>query len=165
VSTFVNTLHVLAAVLLIGPLVLAPFLGQRAIRRRSEDGVRAAANQLLRFGAGSVLVAGLGVGAVFADDEWTMATPWVLIASTLYVVALGLIGFYAIPALRKASNLVAEATAEPAEVPAGTDTEVHPVPHTAEKLHTISARVAGAGWLLLVAFAAITILMAVRPFE
>lgn len=157
-STFVNTLHVLAAVLVIGPLVLAPFLGQRAIRRGSEDGVRAAAKLLLWFGAGSVLVAGLGVGTVLATDEWTMATPWVLIASTLYVVALGLIGLYAVPALRKASHLVAEGADEtPGASP---DTAA-----SAGKLQAISARVAGAGWLLLVTFAAITILMTARPFE
>lgn len=170
VSTLLNTLHVLAAVLLVGPLVLAPFLGQRAIRRGNEDGVRAAANQLLWFGAGSVLVAALGVGAVLAGDEWTMATPWVLIASTLYVVALGLIGFYAIPALRKASHLVAEVATEPTDLPpssatAAADTDVRTESHAPDKLHAISARVAGAGWLLLIAFAAITVLMTARPFD
>lgn len=180
-STFVNTLHVLAAVLLIGPLVVAPFVGHRAVRRHSEDGVRAAANQLLWFGAGSVLVAGLGVGAVFAGDEWTMSTPWVLVASTLYVVALGLIGFYAIPALRKAAHLVAEATTGTPDISpssgtsaasdtsaadtSATSTEVRTDARTDEKLHAISARVAGAGWLLLLVFAAITVLMTVRPFE
>jgi uncharacterized membrane protein len=175
VSTFLNTLHVLAAVLLTGPLLAAPFAARRAIARRSTYGVRVIANLLALFGAGSLLVAALGVATVLAGDEWELTTPWVLIATTLYVVALGLIWLYAVPALRRAAHLLE--AAEPAPTPEsgpepGPDrpdreaTEPAPEPATAvtpERVLAISARVAGAGWLLLVTFAVITILMTTRP--
>jgi uncharacterized membrane protein len=205
VSTFLNTLHVLAAVLLVGPLVAIPFAARRAITRRSAYGVRVSGNLLALFGAGSLLVAGLGVATVLADDQWELTTPWVLIATTLYGVALGLIWVYAVPALRRAAHLLA-AAAEPvaggpavAEPVAGGPAVAEPVaggpvaggdpepgagpepgggpepepvaaaapatpaPAAPERVYLISARVAGAGWLLLVTFAAITILMTTRP--
>ena len=172
-STLLNALHVLAAVLVVGPLVAAPFAARAAITRRSAYGVRVCGNVLAAFGAGSVLVAGLGAATVLTGDEWDLTTPWVLIASTLYVVALGLIWVYAVPALRRAAHLLAAAAElapavqpepadgpDPAE-PAGPDPE--PAAVTPERVYLISARVAGAGWLLLITFAAITILMTTRP--
>lgn len=114
VSAFLRTLHVLAAVLLTGPLVAAPFLAWWAIRRRHLPTVRLAANLMAAFGAGTLLVAGLGLGALLTGDEWTLATPWVLISATLFVVALALIAGYAVPGLRKAASLVAEEAAAPA---------------------------------------------------
>jgi uncharacterized membrane protein len=195
VSTFLNTLHVLAAVLLVGPLVAIPFAARRAITRRSAYGVRVSGNLLALFGAGSLLVAGLGVATVLADDQWELTTPWVLIATTLYGVALGLIWVYAVPALRRAAHLLAAAAEPVAGGPAvaepvaggpvaGGDPEpgagpepgggpepepvaaaapATPAPAAPERVYLISARVAGAGWLLLVTFAAITILMTTRP--
>jgi hypothetical protein len=205
VSTFLNTLHVVLAVLVIGPLVVAPFAARRAITSRNADGVRFAANQVALFGAGTMLVAGFGVATVLTGDEWTMITPWVLIASTLFVVALGLIFGYAVPALRRAASLVgAGATDQHAAVAAaqpegsgqatgsvepsdsGADlsdeelSEADTVPTPVapdgsfvttadlaakERLDSLSARITGAGWLLLVTFTAITVLMTVRPFS
>jgi hypothetical protein len=107
VSTVLNALHVVLAVLVIGPLVMAPFLARRAIIRRDADGVRFAANQVALFGAGAVVVAGLGVGTVLTGDEWTLTTPWVVVASTLFVVAIGLTWGYAVPAVRRAASMVA----------------------------------------------------------
>lgn len=189
-STALDALHVVLAILVIGPLVVAPFAARRAIARRSGDGIRFAANQLALFGAGSLLVAGSGVATVLAGDEWTMVTPWVLVSSTLFVVALGMIWGYAVPALRKAAQLAdgaaltgaaaaAEAEARPAEAEAGApDRSVEDDGAAAnppavsdrderasQRLDRISARIVGAGWLLLVTFAAITVLMTVRPFS
>lgn len=204
-SDFLRTLHVLAAVLLIGPLVAAPFLAWWAIRRRNAQTVRLAANLMAVFGAGALLVAGLGLGTLLTGDEWTMATPWVLVSATLFVVALALIGGYAVPGLRRAASLVAEETADrpapkavaPAlvatdhlagEAESGAGDESTPpadgsadgsadeTPGAAEgaatdearrrqRLDSITARVTGAGWLLLAMFAAIAVLMTWRPFE
>jgi hypothetical protein len=41
VETFLRSVHVLAAVLLIGPLVFVPFVARRAIGGRDPGGVRA----------------------------------------------------------------------------------------------------------------------------
>jgi uncharacterized membrane protein len=75
--TLLVTLHVLAVVLVIGPMALVPFYAGRAIRRRgAEDSqaaanVRAAANALLVFGTASVVAAGLGVLAVPGSDRYS----------------------------------------------------------------------------------------------
>lgn len=204
-STVLNTLHVVLAVLVIGPLVLAPFAARRAIRKRSADGVRLAANQTALFGAGAVVVAGLGVATVLTGEAWTMVTPWVLIASTLFVVALAVTWGYAVPALRRAASMVsagvfdqyaAVEAAKDAEsgaandAPPGADAgrelteeqlaeaDTVPTPLTPagsfvttadleakQRLDSLSARITGAGWLLLVIFAAIAVLMTLRPFS
>lgn len=196
VSNFLRTLHVLAAVLLIGPLVAAPFLAWWAIRRRNADGVRFAANAMAAFGAGALLVAGLGLGALLTGDQWTLATPWVLISATLFVVALALVWGYAVPGLRRAASLVGEepaavtavsparaagdgtaaetgqeATASPPEAatladePAGQPADGSGADlRRRHRLESITARITGTGWLLVVVFGAITVLMAWRPF-
>ncbi|WP_245601643.1 DUF2269 family protein [Hamadaea tsunoensis] len=162
--TFVKALHVLSAVMLIGPLMSAPFVGRRAIARRSADGVRAAANQMSFYGLGSILTALLGVLTVSASGgKVKFGDPWVIISSTLYVVALGLVFFYAVPALRKAANMVAEgvleATPDTAALTAtGGDLQLK------ERLDAITGRVYGAGIVVLLAFALITLLMTIRPF-
>lgn len=104
--TFVLTLHVLAAVLIIGPFALAAFSGHRAIRRDDPDDTRDAARFMARFGAGSLLVALLGVGALAGSDRYTFRTPWVIISLTLYVVAMGVATGYTVPAMRKAAALI-----------------------------------------------------------
>lgn len=198
-NTFLNAVHVVTAVLLVGPLVVAPFAARWLIGLRNADGVRLAANLVALFGVGIVLVAGFGVATLFSSDEWTPTTPWVLIAATLFVVALGLVWGYAVPALRTAASLVSEevaAATEAVEAPEAvgapaavgqnaekltdvdlaTEGEGGPTPTTAPapdpadeqrrryRLESISARVTGAGWLLVVTFGAITVLMTVRPF-
>lgn len=112
--TFVLTLHVLAAVLIIGPFALAAFSGHRAIRRDDADDTRDAARFMARFGAGSLLVALLGVGALAGSDRYTFRTPWVIISLTLYVVAMGVATGYTVPAMRKAAALIEASAGRPA---------------------------------------------------
>jgi uncharacterized membrane protein len=226
VQTFLNAIHVLAAVLLIGPLVAAPFAGRRAIGRRSADGVRNAANQMAFFGVGSLVVAGLGVVALLASDDYDLGTPWVVISITLYAIALGLVYGYAVPALRRAGRMVADggpgggaagypgggsgggsaggAAGDPGDGTAGgtgdgaaggpgddaADGPGNPggrpddgpgdrpygEEHTTlvgatpedlrhkERLDVIAGRIGGAGVLVLLVIAAITLLMSTRPF-
>ena len=187
VTTVLNALHVLLAVLVIGPLVVAPLVARRAIANRDARAVRLAANQVALFGAGSVGVAGLGVATVLTGDRWTMATPWVLISTTLYVVALGLVVGYVVPALRRAASLVGGppppaiaagngggtagegpapgAEEEPQQQAVEPETATGGEDMSAARLDSIAARATGAGWLLLLTFAVITVLMTVRPFE
>ena len=213
-QTFLNAIHVLAAVLLIGPLVAAPFAGRRAIGRRSADGVRNAANQMTFFGVGSLVVAGLGVVALLASDDYDLGTPWVVISITLYAIALGLVYGYAVPALRRAGRMVADgapgggaagdpgggsaggAAGDPGDGTAGGpgddaadgsgnpggrpdhgpgdrpygeehSTLVGATPEDLrhkERLDVIAGRIGGAGVLVLLVIAAITLLMSTRPF-
>jgi uncharacterized membrane protein len=181
VYTFVVTLHVLAAVLLIGPFALAGFWGHRAIRRNDADDTRDAARFMARFGLGSLLVALLGIGALASSDKYTFRTPWVIISLTLYVVTMGVATGYTVPALRKAAALIQSSAAPefPAPTPApmagegdieGDEPQAPPGfdniagQATRERLNGIAGRVIGSGALVLLLIAAITILMVTRPF-
>jgi uncharacterized membrane protein len=179
VYKFVVTLHVLAAVLIIGPFALAGFSGHRAIRRNDADDTRDAARFMARFGIGSLLVALLGIGALSSSDRYTFRTPWVIISLTLYVVAMGVATGYTVPAMRKAAALIEAATRpvpveQPAPVAGEGDAEgdtpapppgfAAPNEATRERLDGIAGRVVGSGALVLVLVALITILMVTRPF-
>jgi uncharacterized membrane protein len=179
VYKFVVTLHVLAAVLIIGPFALAGFAGHRAIRRNDAEDTRDAARFMARFGIGSLLVALLGVGALAATDRYTFRTPWVIISLTLYVVAMGVATGYTVPAMRRAAALIeAGRQPEPIEQPApiagegdtAGDAPSQPAGFAAandatrERLSSIAGRVVGSGALVLLLIAIITILMVVRPF-
>ncbi|NUR70606.1 MAG: DUF2269 family protein [Hamadaea sp.] len=162
--TFLKALHVLTAVMLVGPLMSAPFIGRRAIQRRSADGVRMAANQTRLFGAGTLLTALLGVATLLASDgKYEFRTPWVIISMTLYVVALALVFFYAVPALLKAARMVSEGVID-AQPEASALTATADDLRLKEHLDAITGRVAGAGLLVLLVFAVITLLMVIRPF-
>jgi uncharacterized membrane protein len=133
VYTFVLTLHVLAAVLIMGPFTLAAFSGHRAILRDDADDTRDAARFMARFGFGSLLVALLGIGALESSDRYTFRTPWVIISLTLYVVAMGVATGYTVPALRKAAALIeASAAGRAAPVAAAPVTAGPPAPIAGE---------------------------------
>ncbi len=185
--TFMVTLHVLAAVLIIGPFALATFVGHRAILRRDAVGVRDAVRAMRWFAIGSVLVAVLGAGSLGFTDEWSFHSPWITISMTLYVVALGVATGHTVPSLRRAGRLLdGGVLAAPAAAPAGTEGgtgtggasdggDGEPaVPATVsataselgtkEHLDRLAGRIAGSGGIVLALFALITILMAARPF-
>lgn len=170
VRTFVVTLHVLAVVLMAGPFALLPFAGARAIQRRESDSTRLAAMQTGLFGLGTLLAALFGFGAVSTGDKYSFHTPWIIISMTLVALALIIAGVYTVPALRKAADMIEEGVLAPA-VP---DPEESPAPSqltasaaqmiAKERLDAIFGRVAGSGGLILLCIAAVTVLMAAKPF-
>lgn len=190
-NTLVNALHVVSAVLVTGPLVATPCAGRWLISRGNADGVKVISHLAALLGVGALLTAGFGVATVLTGDRWAPTTPWVVISATLFVVALGLVWGYAVPALRTAASLLA-GRADTTPVPAATDSAATnaatdsaatgegdpeatdadataaPTSHDdirrQHRLDTITARVTGAGWLLLVTFGVIAVLMTVRPF-
>jgi uncharacterized membrane protein len=176
VYKLIVTLHVLAAVLLIGPFALAALLGYRAIRRRDAGQTRDAARIMARFGIGSLLVALLGIGALSSSDRYTFRTPWVIISLTLYVVTMGVATGYTVPAMRKAAGLIEQGTpgglteqgtpggqpdgdAPGADAPTGTGDAL-----VKERLDGVAGRIVGSGGLVLLLIVAITVLMVTRPF-
>jgi uncharacterized membrane protein len=171
VYKFLVTLHVLAAVLVMGPFVLAAFAGNRAIRRRDVAEIRDAATFMARFGIGTLLVAVLGMGALGLSDRYTFRTPWVIISLTLYVVGMGVATGYTVPAMRRAANMIEQGVVS---VPVGdVDGDEAPAPGMAatatdlaakERLDNVAGRVAGSGALVLLVVILITILMVARPF-
>jgi hypothetical protein len=172
VYTFLVTLHVLGAVLLTGPFLLAAFVGRRAIRLRDADRIRRAARLMAIFAIGSLVVALLGVGTLSLSNRYSFSTPWVIISMTLYVIAMGVATGYTVPALRRASTMVEQGVLDrPPAPPKGDDAAPEPtLAATAtdlaakERLDNTAGRVAGSGALVLVIMVIITILMVTRPF-
>src|SRR5258705_4240744 len=149
-------LHVLTAVLLVGPFVVAAFSGRRGIRRGDPDATGMAARSMAWFSIGTLVVAVLGAGVLSLSDRYSFGTPWVLISITLYIVTLGVATGYAVPALRKAAQLVQRSVAQgPAATgrldagPGDAATEVSlPTPTDVaqkERLDNLARRVSGAG--------------------
>ncbi len=105
--TLLKTLHVLFAVLLVGPLTMIPMTALRSIRRRDGAAVAGAARQTMIYGLGSLLVFVLGFGIVGVKSErFSMGDPWITISMTLYVIALVLVLALVLPGLRGASKLI-----------------------------------------------------------
>jgi uncharacterized membrane protein len=171
VYKFLVTLHVLAAVLVMGPFVLAAFAGNRAIRRHNVPEVREAATFMARFGIGTLLVAVLGIGALSLSDRYSFRTPWVIISLTLYVVVMGVATGYTVPAMRRAATMIEQGAGAPDEVTApgatpstATDVAAGAAVAAKERLDNVAGRVAGSGALVLLIVVLITILMVTRPF-
>jgi uncharacterized membrane protein len=174
VKTFLETLHVIAAVFLIGPLVLVPMSGLRAIRTGDLGAVRTAGRQTTLYGLLSILVFALGAAVVpFGEERYDFATPWVTIAMTLFIVVLGLVLGVTSPALSKAASLlesrtddkVATATgATPAQAESAPATG-DPAPLTNPQLDAARGRVAASSGVASLLLIAITVLMVVKPFS
>jgi uncharacterized membrane protein len=165
VYKFLVTLHVLAAVLVMGPFVLAAFVGNRAIRRHNVAEIREAATFMARFGIGTLLVAVLGIGALGLSDRYTFRTPWVIISLTLYVVGMGVATGYTVPAMRRAAHLIEQGSASDGDaVPLSGEPATATEVAAKERLDNVAGRVVGSGALVLLIVALITILMVTRPF-
>jgi uncharacterized membrane protein len=182
---FLQTLHVLAAVFLAGPLVIAPMTGLRALRAGDERGVREAVRTTWLFGLLSLVIAGLGMLVVAVPDkpkEYGFGTPWVIISTTLYILVLAGVLLAVVPALRSAARLLAPEpviavqpdTAEPgpgdtATFAAAADTSVLIPPSQRDpavrtKLDALRGRIAATSGIVAVLVLVIAILMVTKPF-
>jgi uncharacterized membrane protein len=86
--TLLSVLHVLLAVVFVGPAMLMPWLGERALQEREGDRVHRAGRRCMAFNALTLVAALLGVLTMMTSERYSFADPWVVIASTLYVVAV-----------------------------------------------------------------------------
>jgi uncharacterized membrane protein len=174
--TFLVLLHVIAAVFLIGPLVIAPMFGLRALRLGNTDGLRDAARQTTQYGLLSLIVFAFGVLAVATeDDEYTFSTIWVNVSMTLYILALLVVLLIVAPALNKASKLVsAPATVQvdpvDGELPPPEPGPASPLPLASQepevkgKLDALRGRIASSSGIVSVLLLATTALMVLKPF-
>jgi hypothetical protein len=182
------TLHVIAVVLVIGPMVVAPFFAGRAIAKRRVENVRAASNAVLVFSLGSVVAAVLGALAVGTSDTVTFGTPWVIISMTVYLFVVALALGYTAPAARRAARNISHLATRPEPVrPAMSETPPtlpKPQPVAAsmppdddptvdairadmrakQRIDEIVGRVTGSGLLILAGVVLLVVLMVVRPF-
>ncbi|QNK79541.1 DUF2269 family protein [Nakamurella sp. PAMC28650] len=106
-NTVLVSLHVVAAVFIVGPMAILPQTALRAVRAQQAGTVKTLARSTMVFSLLSLLVAILGFGALATSDKkdgLTVTTPWVLISLVLYVVAIALSLLAVVPALRSAGE-------------------------------------------------------------
>lgn len=147
------TLHVVAAVFIVGPMAVLPMTGLRAIRAGHGQQVDQLARSTFVFSLLSLVVVVFGFGILpFSKYGTTVTTPWVLASLIIYVIALAVSLFGVVPAMRSAAEQLAA-------VPAGSV----PGPDIAAATRRAYGRVAmfsGIASLLLVV---IVVLMAWKP--
>jgi hypothetical protein len=112
------SLHVLAAVFLLGPLVFAISATPRAIRSGGAATLRFLVTTTRVYGYGSVLVLLLGAGAVRKEDNESFGQTWIWASIVLFVIALGLITGVVLPAQKKALRLVTDGESATDTLPA-----------------------------------------------
>lgn len=100
-------LHVIAAVFLTGPFVLAPMIGLRAVRGRDAEGARTAARRTNLYALLSLVTALLGFW-VLSNSRYDFGSAWVVISLTLFVIAIIITFAITGPALKRAARLIAE---------------------------------------------------------
>lgn len=105
--TFWLILHVAAAVLFTGPFIIAPLTGLRALRDRDATVLHQCGRTTMQYALLSLITFGLGILAVATASDEDFNTAWVIIAMTLFVIALALALFISSPALSKASRMLA----------------------------------------------------------
>jgi uncharacterized membrane protein len=109
-NILVNTLHVVAAVFIVGPMAILPMTAMRSIRSGQAGPVASIAKSVNIFTLISTLVAIFGFGALAlkeADDAWSFGSTWVWLSLVLYVVALAINLFLVVPSLRSAAVALA----------------------------------------------------------
>lgn len=98
----VVSLHVLAAIFLLGPLVFATSATPRAIRSGGADTLRFLARTSRIYAYASILVLILGAAEVQPKYGFRWSQVWVWLSTALFVVAFGLLTALVLPAQRKA---------------------------------------------------------------
>jgi uncharacterized membrane protein len=96
------SLHVIAAVFLLGPLVFATSATPRAIRTGGADTLRFLAKTSRIYAYASILVFLLGAADVQSKYGFGWSQTWVWLSTALFVVAFGLITALVLPSQRKA---------------------------------------------------------------
>jgi uncharacterized membrane protein len=100
------TLHLIAAVFLIGPLVAAANQAASALRKGDAGGLRTLARIVTIYGWCSLLVLVFGAGLVQDKYHYSWGDAWLLISLVLFLLAsalmIGLLG----PLLRRAVTTI-----------------------------------------------------------
>lgn len=103
-ETLFNTLHVAAAVFIVGPMAILPMSALRPIRAGRLEEVASLAKSTRLFTLLSLVVVFLGFGLMSTADpryDLSLTTPWILISLVLYTAALVINMSVVVPALGK----------------------------------------------------------------
>lgn len=152
-ETLFGTLHVVAAVFIVGPMAILPMTAMRAIRAGQGRQVESLARSTFVFSLLSLLVVVLGFGILpFSTYGTTVTTPWVLASLIIYLVALLVSLFGVVPAMRAAAEQLAA-------VPAGS----MPGPDIAAATRRAYGRVAMLSGIASLLLVVVVVLMAWKP--
>jgi uncharacterized membrane protein len=105
------TLHVVAAIFLIGPLVAAVNQAPRALRAGDAGTLRALSRLVTVYGWVSLVTAVFGAGLVQDKYHNSWSDTWLIISLVLFVVASVLVIALLAPLLRRAVDAPADGTA------------------------------------------------------
>jgi uncharacterized membrane protein len=141
-------LHLLAAVFAVGPLVHAATTASRGLRTSDAGATASSARTVRLYSYVSVVVVVLGFGLMSAKAPWDSSQhvadfgdTWIWLSTLLWVVAVALALGVVAPALDKATELVT----------------------SGGSVDALTGRVAAAGGVVGLVFAAIIFLMVYRP--
>ncbi|KGJ71743.1 conjugal transfer protein TrbL [Cryobacterium roopkundense] len=102
-DTLINTLHIVAAVFIVGPMAILPMTAMRLVRAGQSGPVAVLAKSVSIFSLLSLLVAVLGFGAL-SMGGYVFAATWVWLSIVLYAIALAINLFLVVPALQSAAE-------------------------------------------------------------
>jgi len=107
---FIKVLHILAAIVGFGGMLIAGFYGQEARKRPGREGLAVAETTLAVTGKvptmAVYMVPVLGVLLIlFSDDTFKFSQAWVSLSFVLYFVLIGLAVGVQVPAIRKMVGL------------------------------------------------------------
>ena len=105
--TLVLTVHVVAAIFLIGPLVSAANQGPRALMDGDAGALRVLARIMTAYGWGSLAVAVIGFGLVQRRFGNEITDTWLVVSILLFVIATVLVVVVLAPLLRSATGRAA----------------------------------------------------------
>lgn len=175
--TFLELVHVLVAVLVTGPLVIAPVLGLRALQDRQPDHVKLAARFTTIAALASVATLLTGLLVVAVSGKWALSTGWITASLLMFIVALVLPVIVTAPALTKAAKLLTERSPasaphtdrphRPDDRPATGQPEQTAIRHDgdSEAISRLIGRIAVTSGITAALIGIVTALMVIRPFE
>ncbi|TFD02520.1 DUF2269 family protein [Cryobacterium sinapicolor] len=144
-----STLHIVSGVFIVGPMAILPMTAMRSMRAGEAGQVASLAKSTNIFTLLSVLVVFFGFGALGFRDNASFASTWVWLSIVLYAAALAISLFLVIPAMKSASELLAEQSASGTRV-AGTKVAGY-------------SRVAMGSGIASLLLVAVVVLMVVKP--
>jgi hypothetical protein len=148
VTDLLLALHLLFAIFAIGPLVHAATTATRGIRQGDEAATASSARMLRIYAYASVLVVVIGMGLMSMDDPdhkgeklGAFGQLWIWLSLVLWLIAVAVVLAVLVPTLSRAGEQL----------------------RGGQAVATLTGRVAAAGGITALLFAAIVFLMVYRP--
>ncbi|MCW2783821.1 MAG: hypothetical protein JWP74_338 [Marmoricola sp.] len=141
------TLHLVAAVFAIGPLVHAATTASRGLRTTDADATASSARTVKIYSYASVVVVILGFGLMSAKSPYThqavadFGDVWIWLSALLWLAAVGIALGVIVPSLDQATTRIG----------------------AGEAVGSLKGKVAATGGVVGLVFAAIIVLMVYRP--